>query len=133
MPSVLVGSPYASGAQLIISGNPWSGTPNVLRYGLQLRYIGSGVCFIALSGFGPPLSGQGFMTVNSGCYALSGGAASGMCDGMPLYTGDKYFVEPAVLTGWGGTTSGVFNVLAFTDSAGSGGRLYFEPWFGFRG
>lgn len=131
MPSTLVGNPPLSGAQLIVSGNPWSGLV-IGQYGIQLRYIGSGVCYIGLSGFGPPLSGN-FMTVNSGGYALSGGAASGMLDGMPLLTGDKYFIEPAVLQNRGGATSGTFNIVALTDGPGSGGRLWFEPFLGFRG
>lgn len=102
--------------------------------GVQLRWISSGGnCYVAMSGGGPPLSG-GFMTITSGQMALSGGASSGMLDGMLLGPGDKYFIEPAVLSNVANTTSGAFNLYALADLAASGvGRLYFEPWLGFRG
>lgn len=131
MPSLVLGQPDASGAILVISGNPWSGT--FQKYGITLRWLpivsGAWNCYISLSGGGPPLSG-GFMTVNSGQLPLSGGASSGMLDGMPMAPGDKYYIPALVLANQGGVTSGVFNLYAKVDAGASGvGRLYFEPWY----
>lgn len=136
MPSVIVGQPNASGAQLIISGNPWSGLL-VGNLGVQLRFVsaqpGSGICYVALSGFNPPASGN-FMTITSGAFPLSGGANSGMLDGMPMFDHDAYYIEPAVLQArTGGVNSGIYNIYVQTDTLGSGGRVFFEPFFGFRG
>lgn len=134
MPSILIGQPPASGAQLVVSGSVWSGRN--LTQGLQLKWVctasGANV-YIALSGGGPPLSG-GFMTINSGNLITAGGCLSGMLDGMPLAPGDKYYIEPSVLSNLQSTQSGIFNVWALADQAASGiGRLYFEPFLGFRG
>lgn len=126
MPSIVLGQPYQSGAVQIITGNPWSGIL-IPTGGIQLRWISSGgnAC-IAFSGGGPPLSG-GFMTLNSGQMPLSGGAASGMLDGMVLSTGDAMFIPRTVLSNRAGTTSGIVNLYALCDLAASGvGRLYFE-------
>ncbi len=125
MPSVVIGQPAASGAQLIISGNPWSGHLVPYSY-LQLRWVSSGGnVYVAFSGFGPPLSG-GFMTINSGAMILSGGAASGMLDGLLISPGDCYSIPAAAITNKG-ATSGAFNLVANCDVQASGvGRLYFE-------
>jgi hypothetical protein len=93
--------------------------------GIQLRWIGSGNAYIALSGGNPPKSGN-FMTINSGTFPLSGGAASGMLDGMVMLTGDAYFIPQIVLGSKGGATSGSFNIYGLQDAAASGGRMYFE-------
>lgn len=126
MPSVILGNPYASGAQLVVSGSLVSGkfTPTG---GIQLRWISSGGnCYIGFSGGGPPLSGS-FMTITSGGFALSGGSASGMFDGMLIEPGASYFVPSLVLTNRGGITSGFYNIFALCDQTASGaGRLYFE-------
>ena len=126
MPSVILGQPAASGAQLVISGNPYSGRLEPVG-GIQLLWVSSGGnCYIAFSGGNPPLSG-GFMTINSGSMALSGGAASGMLDGMIIPPGGGYFIPKIALGSTGGTTSGTFNLFALCDQAASGiGRLYFE-------
>ena len=130
MPSVILGN--TSGGQLLISGNPWSG--RLMNAGIQLKWVpspsspprlGSGNAYIALSGN---------MTTNSGAVLGSGGAASGMVDGMCLGPGDAYYIEPSVIANSQGTGSGVFNIYAACDALVSGvGRIYFEPFLGFRG
>lgn len=141
MPSVVLGQDPKSGAQLVVSG-PLFSSGQTLRAGMQLRWVvplasGFGTsglnAYIALSGGGPPLSGP-FMTINSGAMQLSGGASSGMLDGMPMFPGDRYFIPPAELGNQAGVNSGFFNIFALHDQAASGiGRLYFEPFLGFRG
>ena len=132
MPSLVLGTPFLSGATQIISGNPWSGQLEP-KGTIRLWWIcaASGAnCYIALSGGGPPLSG-GFMTYNSGGMLLSGGAASGMLDGIPIAPGGiaEYDVPKLGLGSTGGTTSGTYNLFANCDPAASGiGRLYFEMY-----
>ncbi len=118
---MILGNPLASGATPILSGWPWSGRPAKPVGGVQIRWISSGGnCYIALSG-NPILSG-GFMTLTSGQMYLSGGANSGLLDGMPLAPGDSYFV-PRLATG----LSGQLSIFAICDQAASGiGRLYWE-------
>ena len=112
MPSVQIG--LVSGGQLILSGNPWSGTVGV--QGLVIfRWdnAASGNVYIAFSGG---------MTVNSGGFSTSGGTAhSGLRDGMQLGRGDVYS-PPKIAIG----PSGSFQVYASPDAAASGNRLFFE-------
>lgn len=115
MPSIVLGQPRASGAQLIVSGNPWSGNaPAPPIGGVQLLWVSSGGnAYIGLSGG---------ITINSGAMALSGGANSGMLDGMLLPPGGGYFI-PKMACG----LSGNLQLYGWCDQAASGiGRLYFE-------
>lgn len=113
MPSLLLGQPLASGAQIIVSGFPWSGQI-VPQGGVQLRWVSSGGnAYIGLSGA---------MTITSGAMFLSGGPNSGLLDGMVMAPGDSYFV-PRSATG----LSGRLNIFALCDGVASGiGRLFFE-------
>jgi hypothetical protein len=122
MPSVILGQPYASGAQQIISGNVFSGRAPEPVGGIQLFWISSGgQAYISLSGGGPVLSG-GFMTINSGQMQLSGGYSSGKLDGFPMVPGAGYFIPKLAFQ-----VSGNFNVYALCDQSASGvGRLYWE-------
>lgn len=124
MPSIVLGQPVASGATTVISGNPWSGSQREPVGGIQLLWISSGgACFVGLSGGGPVLSGP-TMTVNSGQMALSGGAASGMLDGMYVAPGVPYFLPRLAFP-----ISGIYNLYATCEQAASGvGRLYFEAF-----
>jgi hypothetical protein len=118
MPSTLLGNPYLSGGQLIVSGNPWSGQIRPVG-GIQLFLAtnSSGNAYITLSGGVRPASGG--PTINSGGFFLSGG---GLMDGMPLGPGASYFI-PRIGTG----PSGVINIYANCDQACSGqARLYYE-------
>ena len=112
MPSFVVGNPLASGPQIIVSGNPWSGFFAKPIGGIQLRADrnNSGVLWVGLSGD---------LTVTSGGMFLSGG---GFSDGMPMYPGDPYFI-PRIADG----LSGNYSVYVRHDAACSGqGRLYYE-------
>ena len=121
MPSVVLGNPVASGGVQIVgqSGQPWpySGVPAPIG-GVQLLWISSGGnCYIGFSGN---------MTINSGQMQLSGGANSGITDGMLILPGTPYFV-PRLRCG----LSGNLQVFALCDVAASGnGRLYWD-WFSF--
>lgn len=122
MPSVVIGNPVASGGVQIIgqSGQPWpfSGMAATPVGGIQLRFIsllpGSGLCFIGFSGN---------VSINSGGFQLSGGANSGMNDGMPLRDGDSFFV-PRMACG----NSGNLSIFAIGDASASGGRLYWQAY-----
>ncbi len=128
MPSIVLGNPHASGAQLVISGNPWSGQIKPVG-GIQLRWFPvsgtGGNCFIGFSGAGVPASSGG-LTVTSGGFLLSGGANSGMMDGSQMGNGDGYYVPALAIQARGGQNLGGWNLCALTDTAGSGGRLNFE-------
>lgn len=117
MPSFILGQPPSSGAQIIYSGNPYSGhnfpgTGKFPQTGVQLRLHpnASGNVYVGLSGN---------MTTNSGGFFLSGG---GQNDGMIMGPGDSYFV-PSLGCGQSGNLS-----LYFTfDVACSGqARMYYE-------
>ncbi len=113
MPSILIGNPLASGAQIIVSGNPWSGTIVPIT-GLQLRLdkAASGNVYIGLSGG---------TTMTSGGMFLSGG---GLLDGFLLGPGDAYFIPKGRFQ-----FSGTYNVYARHDVACSGqARLYYEAF-----
>jgi hypothetical protein len=113
MPSVIVGNPALSGAQIVVSGFPWSGQIRPVG-GVQLRWssTASGNCFIGLSGG---------TTVTSGGMFLSGG---GLLDGMLLTPGDGYWV-PRIGTG----LSGNLTIYAQCEPAASGqGRLFYEVY-----
>lgn len=116
MPSLILGQPVASGPNIIVSGNPWSGKNPKPVDGVQLRWMSSGGnAFIGLSGN---------FTVTSGGFLLSGGTNSGLGDGMFLAPGDSYFLPKAVCG-----LSGTYNVFATCDVAASGvGRLFFEVY-----
>ena len=120
MPSLILANPVASGAQTVISGNPWSGRPSPIG-GIQFRWVSSGGnCYIGMSGGGPPLSGN-FMTRTSGGMFLSG-SLGGYMDGMLMAPGDSYFMPKSAIA-----LSGNFNMFAIVDPAASGvGRLFFE-------
>lgn len=123
MPSTILGQPYASGAQQIISGNPWSGTWFPVG-GIQFLWVSSGGnAYIGVSGGNPVLSGS-FLTINSGGMMLSGGPASGFLDGICIPPGTPYFIPKARFP-----ISGIYNMYALCDAAASGiGRLYFEAF-----
>ncbi len=110
MPSVLVGNPLASGPQIIVSGNPWSGVISpVGEIRLKLDVTSSGNVYIGYSGN---------LTSTSGGMFLSGG----FTDGMVLHPGNTYSV-PRLKTG----LSGNFSIFARHDAACSGqGRLWFD-------
>jgi hypothetical protein len=126
MPSVVIGQPVLSGAAVVISGNPWSGHFTPVG-SIMFRWVSSGGnVYLALSGGGPPLSGN-FMTINSGGFALSGGCLSGMLDGILIAPGDTYTI-PKIALPTTGPSSGSINVFALNDNSSSGGRLYFESF-----
>ena len=114
MPSVLIGNPLASGAQQIVSGNPWSGAgPSFPLGGIQLLLSpdASGNVYIGLSGG---------INVTSGGMFLSG--SLGYMDALPLQPGGAYFIPKTAFR-----TSGEYNVYARHDAACSGqARLYWE-------
>ncbi len=127
MPSVLLGNPFASGANVVIAGNPYSGELRP-QGGILIKWISSGGnCYYGFSGGGPPLSGV-VLSITSGGLTLSGGCASGMLDGMCLAPGESYFI-PAIAITKTGPTSGQFNLFAWADPSASGiGRLFFEVY-----
>ena len=111
MPSVILGNPLASGAQIVVSGNVFSGRLAPVG-GVQLAWDrnASGNVYIGLSGG---------MTVNSGGMFLSGG---GLLDGMQVGPGGVYFIPKIALA-----TSGAVTIYAQCDAACSGvSRLYWE-------
>lgn len=116
MPSIVLGQPRASGPQLVMSGCPWSGQPLSPVGGVQLLWVSSGGnAYIGLSGN---------VTITSGQMALSGGANSGLSDGMMMPPGGGYFV-PRMATG----PSGQLQIYAWCDGNASGvGRLFFERY-----
>lgn len=118
MSSILLGQPFASGATVVISGNPWSGTLLPVG-GVRLKWVSSGGnAYVGLSGGGPPLSG-GFLTVTSGGFPLSGG---GILDGFLLAPGDNYFIPFCRFK-----QSGTYSVYAQCDAAASGiGRMFYD-------
>lgn len=112
MPSTLIGNPLASGAQIIVSGKPYSGWMNIPIGGIQLRLDNSagGNIYVGFSGN---------ITANSGGMFLSGGGTS---DGMVMYPGDAYFIPKSSLP-----ISGVINIYARHDATASGiARLYYQ-------
>lgn len=112
MPSIILGQPLASGPQIIVSGNPWSGQQAQFPVGgIQFRWVSSGGnAYIGMSGG---------MTITSGGMMQSGG---GLLDGMPMAPGDAYFIPRLGLK-----TSGAYTVYGMCDVAASGaGRLFFE-------
>lgn len=118
MPSLIVGNPLASGAQQIIIGNPWSGALPTPVGGIQfaLDRSASGSVYIGFSGG---------LTLNSGQMFLSGGANSGMLDGMQIAPGGGYFVPRSLVP----SVSGTYNLFARHDAACSGqARLYWEAF-----
>ena len=113
MPSVQIG--LVSGGQIVLSGDPWSGTAGYPQGLVVLRWerAASGNVYIALSGN---------MTVNSGGFSTSGGFAhSGLLDGMQLGPGDVYTIPKLALK-----TSGTCTIYATPDAAASGNRIFFE-------
>lgn len=125
MPSLLLGNPLASGGQDVLGANPFSGLNNpILPYAgirFTLDISASGSAYIALSGAGIH-PGSGGQTFNSGGFVLSGG---GNMDGMQLRPGTSLFIPSLFFKNAG---SGMFNIGALVDPAGSGqARLYWEP------
>jgi hypothetical protein len=117
MPSLVLGQPLASGPQIVISGNPWSGFFASPQAGIQfvLDYTSSGAAYIGLSGG---------TTFTSGGMQLSGGVQSGLLDGMQIAPGGAYWLPRAAFP-----VSGTYNVWAWVDAAASGkARLYFEKF-----
>lgn len=110
MPSMIIGN--KSGGDLLISGNPWSGTTRTVT---ELRWpaYASGHAYVALSGN---------MTVNSGGYSNSGTA--GLMDGRCLAPGGVMLIPKSCVT-----ASGLFNIYVACDAAASGqARIYFENY-----
>ena len=117
MPSFLLGQPLASGAQITLSGWPFSGVAQYPQGGVQLRLHpnASGFAYYGYSGG---------MTLNSGGYFMSGG---GLLDGVLMAPGDTAFV-PRMAAGLSGNLSIYFR----HDVACSGqARMYWEvySWF----
>lgn len=111
MPSTQLGN--QSGGQNILSGSYLIGRlglGNPAVGGVQLRLdITGGRAYVGLSGG---------VTVQSGGFTLSGG----YLDGIPMASGDTYFI-PRLGLG----ISGVPQVFVATDAAASGlGRMYWE-------
>ena len=114
MPSTLIGNPVASGPQIVVSGNVWSGQRPQPAGGVQLRLSpdASGNVYVGFSGN---------VTANSGGMFLSGG---GLADGMPLKPGDAYFAPKIKFP-----ISGQCTVYARHDAACSGqARLFWEAF-----
>ncbi len=114
MPSTLLGNPLASGAQIIVSGNVFSGRVGVVG-GVQLRLSNqaSGNAYIGLSGA---------ITRTSGGFYLSG--TLGLLDGVELGPGDSYFIPKIAFQ-----ISGTINVYAQADATCSGqSRLFWEVY-----
>lgn len=114
MPSMILNNPFASGPQIILNGNPWSGLLRKPEGQIDFLWVSSGgLCYVGMSGV---------MTQNSGSMFLSGGANSGMLDGMAIPPGGRYSIPRL-----GMMVSGVFSIYANCDVAASGtGRLYFN-------
>lgn len=112
MPSIILGN--TSGGQNILSGSYYSG--NLVPIGevrLKLALTSSGNCYVGLSGG---------VTANSGTLAASGGASSGLLDGMLMFPGDSYNI-PKI--GYG--RSGQPQLYVVCDAAASGqARLYWQ-------
>lgn len=109
MPSIILGNPQASGPQIIVSGNPWSG---------KLVPVGSIDLFWTSSGGNAYVGTSGNMTMTSGGMFLSGG---GVNDGMMIPPGARYTIPKCNLN-----ISGTITVYANCDVAASGlGRLYY--------
>ena len=124
MASTLLGNPIASGAQLLFSGNPFSGRPWPVG-GVQLRLdkTASGNAYIystqVLSGEYQIYPAGTIPTYISGGMFLSGG---GLADGMIMYPGDGLFI-PKSFAG----ISGQIQIAAICDAACSGqARLWYE-------
>jgi len=116
MPSLIVG--FLSGGINLLSGNYYSGTKSQIPTGgLQLRADKNnpGVIYFALSGG---------ITIQSGAIQQSGGALSGLTDGLPIYAGDACFV-PRIGLG----LSGQMQLFVASDLNGSGtNRLYYDSF-----
>ncbi len=120
MPSVVIGQPLASGPQLVPIGGFWSGgfvsgvtSKPVTGVQFLLDVSASGSVYIGLSGG---------TTNSSGMMMLSGGANSGMLDGIQLAPGRGYFIPKL-----GFAVSGQCNVYVRHDAACSGqARLFYE-------
>lgn len=114
MPSAIIGNPSASGPQILISGNPFSGWGPRIPMGyvkFKLDNNASGNVYIGFSGN---------MTMTSGGMFLSGAGAN---DGFALARGDIVDVPKSVVS----PISGQFNVFAWADVACSGqARLYWS-------
>lgn len=115
MPSTLLGYPYASGPQPLISGCPWSGLRPIPVGNLVLKLDknASGYAYVGLSGA---------TTLTSGGFFLSGG---GLLDGVQMAPGDTYTIPREALY----LNSGRLNVFIRSDQACSGqGRLFWEAF-----
>ena len=114
MASTLLGNPLASGAQIIASGNVFSGVLGI-EGGIQLRVHpnASGYVYIGLSGN---------LTLLSGGFYLSG--TLGVTDGMVMGPGDSYFIPRSKFP-----NSGLMNIYAVADVACSGQtRIFWEKF-----
>lgn len=114
MPSFIIGNPLASGPQIVISGDVFSGHPTPAG-GVQIRLHpnASGNVYYGFSGG---------LTLNSGGFFLSG--TLGPLDGMILAPGDAAFI-PKLAIG----PSGTMNIYFRHDAACSGqARIYWEAY-----
>jgi hypothetical protein len=119
MPSVIIGQPLASGPQVIISGNYFSGSSGraypVGGVFFKMPFDASGQVYIGLSGG---------MSLNSGTALPGGGMLSGQLDGIPLGKSESYTIPALVFKS---QASGFAGVFARHDPAVSGiTRLSFE-------
>jgi hypothetical protein len=113
MPSTIVGI-VSGAAQILVSGNVWSGQRAQPNGGIQLRLSpeSSGNVYVGFSGS---------LTVNSGGPQLSGG---GLNDGMIIRPGDSYFIPKIKFP-----VSGQCTVYMRHDAGCSGqGRMYWDAF-----
>ena len=113
MPSMMLGNPVASGPQIVVSGNAFSGSappPLIGGVFMKMPKNASGNAYVsAYSG----------VTLNSGGFFLSGG---GLYDGYLMEPGQEYFLPHSKMP-----ISGTLNVYVWADGACSGQtRFYFE-------
>jgi hypothetical protein len=114
MPSTIIGNPVASGPQILISGNVFSGKGAYFPQGgvqLVLDRSASGSVYVGLSGG---------TTLTSGGFYLSG--TLGGLDGVQLAPGASYYIPRIAFP-----VSGLINVYVRHDAPCSGqARLYYE-------
>lgn len=113
MPSIMLGNPVASGPQIVVSGNAFSGaTPPPLIGGVMMKLPNTASGNVYVSAY----SG---VTMNSGGFFLSGG---GLFDGYLIQPGQEYFLPKSKFP-----ISGILNVYVWADGACSGqSRFYYE-------
>ncbi len=114
MPSLVLGQPFLSGVQILISGNPWSGSVPNGGVRITVDTSASGSIYLGYSGN---------VTLFSGGMLLSGGGS--VTDGTQIKPGATYHVARSKMP-----ISGTYNLYAWCDTACSGQvRVYVDPLF----